>query len=153
MIVVIRYPDFNLNCVHIYIVRISSNGEIQSSFELVTHSIINGFVRVTMLQIKRIDHHGLGQFETITNPVSNQFFKRIILDWIFVNIFFWDSMKFFLWFEVMLEFDVSIEPTNHIVEQSKLVSSHLLGLQLNDMAYSMPFIRYWNSGQMNELPA
>ena len=72
MIVVIRYPDFNLNCVHIYIVRISSNGEIQSSFELVTHSIINGFVRVTMLQIKRIDHHGLGQLEAIADPITIQ---------------------------------------------------------------------------------
>ena len=40
-----------------------------------------------------------------------------------------------------------------MVEQSKLTSIHLLGFILNDMAYSMPFIRYWFSGQMNELPA
>ena len=40
-----------------------------------------------------------------------------------------------------------------MVEQSKLVSNHLLGLVLNDMAYSIPFIRYLNSGQIIALPA
>lgn len=40
-----------------------------------------------------------------------------------------------------------------MVEQSKFVSNHLFGLQLNDMACSMPFIRYLNSGQIMALPA
>ena len=57
-------------------------------------------------------------------------------------------------------------------EQSKLTNSHLLGFMLNDEAYctqqkklglfetfgrhlptSIPLIKYWNSGQMNALPA
>ena len=42
---------------------------------------------------------------------------------------------------------------HHMVLQSKLTRRNLLGFVLKDMAYSMPDIRYLNSGQMNELPA
>ena len=38
-------------------------------------------------------------------------------------------------------------------EQSKFINIHLFGFMLNDMAYSIPFIKYWFSGQIKAFPA
>ena len=35
------------------------------------YSVIDGFIRVAVLQVKGIDHHSLGQFETIADPVRS----------------------------------------------------------------------------------
>ncbi len=83
-----------------------------------------------MLQVKRIDDHGLGQLKAISNPIKRK------------SINFGQNRK-----------GLTPMATHHMVEQSKLVSNHLLGLVLNDMAYSIPFIRYLNSGQIIALPA
>lgn len=40
----------------------------------------------------------------------------------------------------------------HIVLQSKFINSHLFGFVLNDIAYSIPFIRGRNSGQIKAEP-
>ena len=89
-----------------------------------TGPIVDGRLRVAVLQVEGVHHQGLGQLVPVCHPAR------------------WKDFSWFCFFN-----------TDHMVLQSKLTIIHLLGFMLKDWANSTPFISGLNSGQMKALPA
>lgn len=89
-----------------------------------TDPIVDGLVREAVLQIEWIHDHGLRQLEPVSNPEEGAIeVHEHPLVWI------------------------------HVEGGGELQAEVRTGVMPPDIRTSTPFIKYWNSGQMKELPA